>query len=76
MHELQTMFRQLGDLVMMQQDDLDRLDVNIEETSGRVTVAQREILRYLASISGNRWLMVRLFLILAFFATIFFVFFV
>jgi syntaxin 5 len=52
-----------------------RIDENVEETLANVDSAKAQLMRYLNSISSNRMLMVKVFLVLmAFFA--FFILFV
>jgi len=52
-----------------------RIDENMEETLSNVEGAQGQLVRYLNSISSNRWLMMKIFLVLVVFL-MFFVFFV
>jgi len=52
-----------------------RIDENMEETVSNVEGAQGQLVRYLNSISSNRWLMMKIFLVLIVFL-MFFVFFV
>jgi len=73
--ELQGMFSQLAHLVSEQQDLIQRIDDNVEATSSRVTEAQNELLKYLNSISNNRALVLKVFLVLFVFILLFFVFF-
>ncbi len=63
-------------IVAEQGEMMQRIDANIEEGRNNVEGAQTELLKYLQSISGNRWLIVKIFAILIFFVIVFFVFFV
>lgn len=51
-----------------------RIDENVEETLGNVDNAKAQLMRYLNTISSNRWLMVKVFLVLMAFLAIFIVF--
>jgi len=75
MSELQSIFSQLATMVDDQQHSIDRIDQNIEVTSSRVQEAQNELLKYLNSISNNRTLVLKVFLVLFVFIMMFFVFF-
>ena len=49
----------------------DRIDENMEETVANVEGAQGQLLKYLNSISSNRWLMMKIFFVLMVFLMIF-----
>ncbi|XP_043538663.1 syntaxin-5-like isoform X1 [Chiloscyllium plagiosum] len=51
-----------------------RIDANVEDTELNVAAAHTEILKYFQSVASNRWLMVKIFLILAVFFIVFVVF--
>lgn len=53
----------------------DRIDANVEDTQLNVEAAHTEILKYFQSVSSNRWLMIKIFLVLVVFFIIFVVFF-
>jgi len=74
--ELQGIFSQLANLVQEQGELINRIDHNVIETGDRVDAAQSELLKYLRSVSSNRWLIIKLFLVLVFFSVLFIVFFV
>jgi syntaxin 5 len=74
--ELQGIFQQLASIVAEQGEMMQRIDTNIEEARSNVDAAQGELLKYLHSISGNKWLIVKIFLVLIVFIIIFVVFFV
>jgi syntaxin 5 len=61
--------------VQAQGEMTQRIDENVEETLANVDSAKAQLMRYLNSISSNRMLMIKVFLVLmAFFA--FFILFV
>lgn len=51
-----------------------RIDANVEDTQLNVEMAHTEILKYFQSVSSNRWLMIKIFLVLIIFFIIFVVF--
>lgn len=53
----------------------NRIDANVEDTQLNVEAAHTEILKYFQSVSSNRWLMIKIFLVLVVFFIIFVVFF-
>jgi syntaxin 5 len=85
--ELAGMFQQLTSMINAHGDlvtryslcaagfDLFRIDANVEEVQLNVEGAQQQLMRYMSSISSNRWLMIRIFLILIFFFLVFVFFF-
>lgn len=52
----------------------DRIDANVEDTHLNVDLAHSEILKYFQSVSNNRWLLIKIFLILVIFFIVFVVF--
>ena len=52
-----------------------RIDANVEDTQLNVESAHTEILKYFQSVSSNRWLMIKIFLVLVVFFIVFVVFF-
>jgi len=73
--ELGGIFQQLATLIAAQGDMITRIDENIDNSTVYVERAETQLLKYLHSISSNRWLIVKLFLVLIVFAVIFIVFF-
>lgn len=51
-----------------------RIDANVEDTQLNVDFAHTEILKYFQSVSNNRWLLIKIFIILIVFFFIFVVF--
>lgn len=48
-----------------------RIDENVDDTLSNVENAQTQLLKYLNTISSNRWLVMKIFGILMIFATLF-----
>ncbi|XP_051137748.1 syntaxin-32-like isoform X2 [Andrographis paniculata] len=70
-HELSNIFNQLATLVSQQGEIAIRIDENMDDTVANVEGAQAALLKYLNSISSNRWLMIKIFFVLVFFLMIF-----
>ncbi|KAI7989064.1 Syntaxin-32 [Camellia lanceoleosa] len=70
-HELSNIFNQLATLVSEQGEIAIRIDENMEDTLANVEGAQGALLKYMNSISSNRWLMIKIFFVLIFFLMIF-----
>lgn len=51
-----------------------RIDENVDDTLANVDSAQAQLLKYLNSISSNRWLIMKVFFVLMLFLIIFVVF--
>uniref|UniRef100_A0A8C7K4G1 Syntaxin 5 n=1 Tax=Oncorhynchus kisutch TaxID=8019 RepID=A0A8C7K4G1_ONCKI len=73
--ELGSIFQQLAHMVKEQEETVQRIDANVEDTQLNVDMAHSEILKYFQSVSSNRWLMVKIFLVLIVFFIVFVVFF-
>ncbi|KAK5864681.1 hypothetical protein PBY51_015905 [Eleginops maclovinus] len=73
--ELGSIFQQLAHMVKEQEETIQRIDANVEDTQLNVDAAHTEILKYFQSVSSNRWLMIKIFLVLVVFFIIFVVFF-
>ncbi|KAI4376938.1 hypothetical protein MLD38_014639 [Melastoma candidum] len=70
-HELSSIFNQLATLVSQQGEVAIRIDENMDDTLANVEGAQGALLKYLNSISSNRWLMIKIFFVLIFFLMVF-----
>ncbi|CAL9200776.1 unnamed protein product [Musa hybrid cultivar] len=70
-HELSNIFTQLATMVSQQGELAIRIDENMDDTLANVEGAQGALLRYLNSISSNRWLMIKIFFVLMVFLMIF-----
>lgn len=69
--ELGQIFNQLAHMVAEQRETVQRIDADTMDIASNVGGAQRELLKYYASISSNRWLMLKVFGVLIVFFLIF-----
>lgn len=69
--ELGQIFQQLASMVAEQRETVQRIDADTIDIANNVSGAQRELLKYYASISSNRWLMLKVFGVLIVFFLIF-----
>jgi syntaxin 5 len=69
--ELGQIFTQLATMVAEQRETVQRIDADTMDIASNVSGAQRELLKYYASISSNRWLMLKVFGVLIVFFLIF-----
>ncbi|KAI0652097.1 t-SNARE [Trametes meyenii] len=69
--ELGQIFTQLAQMVAEQRETVQRIDADTVDIASNVSGAQRELLKYYASISSNRWLMLKVFGVLIVFFLIF-----
>lgn len=51
-----------------------RIDENVEDALGNVDAGQAQLLKYLNTISSNRWLIMKVFFVLMIFLVFFLVF--
>jgi syntaxin 5 len=65
--ELGAIFGQLASMVAEQSEMIQRIDANTEDVVDNVQGAQRELLRYWSRVSGNRWLVLKIFGVLMMF---------
>ncbi|KAG0619747.1 hypothetical protein M758_4G161900 [Ceratodon purpureus] len=72
--ELSNIFTQLATMVAQQGEVAIRIDENMDESLTNVEGAQTQLLKYLNSISSNRWLILKIFMVLITFLLIFVVF--
>jgi syntaxin 5 len=72
--ELGNIFNQLATMVQQQEEMITRIDSNVTDTVMNVEAAHESLLRYFASVSNNRWLIIKVFGILFFFFIVFVVF--
>ena len=72
--ELGTIFNKLSEMVAQQGEMAIRIDENVDDTLANVTNAQAQLLKYLNTISSNRWLIMKVFAVLLIFLVIFVVF--
>lgn len=72
--ELGTIFRQLAEMVKEQEEQVMRIDANVSETEINVESAHTELLKYFKGVTSNRWLMIKIFLVVMVFFIIFVIF--
>ena len=65
--ELGGMFTQLAQMVQEQGEQIQRIDADTEDVLENVEGAQRELLKYWNRVSGNRWLVAKMFGVLMIF---------
>ncbi len=71
--ELGTMFNQLATMIKEQEEQITRIDSNVDDIDMNVTQAHSELLKYFQSVTSNRWLMIKVFSVLIVFFVIFIV---
>ncbi|GAB4820550.1 hypothetical protein N2152v2_007596 [Parachlorella kessleri] len=72
--ELGTIFQQLAHMVQEQGEMTMRIDENVEDALANVDAGQAQLLKYLNTISSNRWLIMKVFFVLMVFLVFFLVF--
>jgi len=72
--ELGGIFSQLAHMVKEQEEMVQRIDTNVEDTLLNVELGHNEILKYFQSVTSNRKLMMKIFGILIFFFLLFIIF--
>jgi syntaxin 5 len=60
-------FTQLAEMVAVQGEQIQRIDADTEDVLENVEGAQRELLKYWNRVSGNRWLVAKMFGVLMIF---------
>jgi len=60
-NELGSIFGQLAGMVSEQSEMIQRIDANTEDVVDNVEGAQKELLKYWSRVSGNRWLIAKMF---------------
>ncbi|KZF20416.1 syntaxin-5 [Xylona heveae TC161] len=60
-NELGSIFGQLAGMVSEQSEMIQRIDANTEDVVDNVQGAQRELMKYWSRVSGNRWLVAKMF---------------
>ncbi|KAK5656535.1 hypothetical protein OQA88_4514 [Cercophora sp. LCS_1] len=66
-NELGSIFGQLATMVSEQSEMIQRIDANTEDVVDNVEGAQKELLKYWSRVSGNRWLIAKMFGVLMIF---------
>mmetsp|Transcript_93296 Transcript_93296/g.216888 ORF Transcript_93296/g.216888 Transcript_93296/m.216888 type:complete len:286 (+) Transcript_93296:49-906(+) len=72
--ELAQMFQKMAVMVTAQEEMIQRIDHDVDDTLSNVNAAQDDLLKYFHHISSNRGLIIKVFLILIFFVVFFVVF--
>jgi syntaxin 5 len=67
--ELGQIFTQLAHMVAEQRETVQRIDADTQDIAANVSGAQRELLKYYANISSNRWLILKIFGVLIVFVS-------
>lgn len=67
--ELGSIFTQLAQMVAEQRETVQRIDADTMDIQSNIGGAQRELTKYYASISSNRWLMLKVFGVLIIFVS-------
>ncbi|KAF8784931.1 Syntaxin-5 like protein [Argiope bruennichi] len=62
--ELGTIFQQLAHMVKEQEEIVQRIDANVEQSEMNIEAAHSEILKYFQNVTSNRWLMIKVFAVL------------
>lgn len=60
-NEVGNLFQQLATMVTEQGETIQRIDENVEDIDMNILGAQRELLKYYAHVSNNRWLFLKIF---------------
>lgn len=72
--ELGSMYQRLSTIVGMQEEVTVRIDANMDSTLEHMDRGHRELLKYFDRISGNRWLILKVFAVLIVFLVFFMLF--
>lgn len=72
--ELATMFQKMAVMVTQQEDMIQRIDADVDDTKQNMEQSQDHLLKYFHHISSNRMLIIKVFLILIFFVVFFVIF--
>jgi len=72
--ELAQMFQKMAVMVTAQEEMIQRIDHDIDDTTDNMNAAQDSLMKYFQHISSNRILIIKVFAILVFFAVFFAVF--
>jgi len=73
--EIQSIFKKLSALVALQTEQLQRIKDNVDTTIIHADSALAELLKYLKGMSSDRWLIIKAFIMIAFFLFLWFMFF-
>jgi syntaxin 5 len=73
--DLGSLFSQLTTMIAAHDDLVQRIDANVEDVEANVVGAQDQLMRYMQTVSSDRWLMLRIFMVLIVFFLLFVLFF-
>uniref|UniRef100_A0A6B2LCB2 t-SNARE coiled-coil homology domain-containing protein n=1 Tax=Arcella intermedia TaxID=1963864 RepID=A0A6B2LCB2_9EUKA len=73
--EIQAIFKKLASLVALQNEQIQRIGDNVDTTMIHSESALQELLKYLQGMSSDRWLIIKVFVIIMFFLFLWFMFF-
>lgn len=73
-NELGAIYQRLATMISEQGETVQRIDFNIEEMQLNIERGQGELMKYLRSVSSNRWLMIKIFAVLIVFIIFFSIF--
>jgi len=62
--DLGNIFTQLATMVANQGETIERIDQNVDETMSNVEQGHTQLLKYFKAVSGNRALIIKIFLVL------------
>ena len=71
--EIGGMFSKLSTMIKEHEEHIIRIDSHVDDVEMNVTEAHSELLKYFASVTSNRWLMVKIFFVLIVFFVVFIV---
>jgi syntaxin 5 len=69
--ELGGIFQNLATMIKEQEEQVQRIDSNIDDVELNVSEAHSELLKYFNSVTSNRWLMIKIFGVLITFFILF-----
>lgn len=70
-HEIGSIFQQLTQMIAEQGDLVQRIDANIDDVHFNIGRGHAELLKYYNYVSSNRWLLLKMFVVLMVFMVIF-----
>lgn len=71
-HELGSMFKEIGSMVASQGEQVSRIDQTMDSALANTESAHNELVKHFEGMSSNKWLMMKIFA----FLSLFFIFFV
>ncbi|EKX45724.1 syntaxin 5 [Guillardia theta CCMP2712] len=63
-NELASVFSKLGEMVSLQQEQIERIDTNMDEALHHVDQGHTQLMKYYQTLTSNRGLMAKIFLVL------------